>query len=94
MCILELSKALMYEFHYDFIKNNYSNKSKLLLTDADNLMCGIKNEGVGVVFSSGKKIFDFSNYSTKSKYYDSSNKIVIEKMKVRPEVLRLKMLLD
>ena len=28
-----------------------------------------------------KKMFDFSNYSTKSKYYDNSNKLVIGKMK-------------
>ena len=34
MCILELSKALMYEFHYD----KYDNKSKLLFTDTDSLM--------------------------------------------------------
>ena len=26
-------------------------------------------------------MFDFSNYSTKSKYYDDSNKLVIGKMK-------------
>ena len=25
-------------------------------------------------------MFDFSNYSTKSKYYDNSNKLVIGKM--------------
>ena len=25
-------------------------------------------------------MFDFSNYSSKSKYYDDSNKLVIEKM--------------
>ena len=33
MCILELSKVLMYEFHYDYIKNKYDNKSKLFFTD-------------------------------------------------------------
>ena len=33
MCILELSKVLMYEFHYDYIKNKYGNNSKLLFTE-------------------------------------------------------------
>ena len=31
MCILELNKVLIYEFHYDYIKNKYDNKSKLFL---------------------------------------------------------------
>ena len=38
MCILELIKVLMYEFHYDYIKNKYDNKSELLFTDTDSLM--------------------------------------------------------
>ena len=31
MCILELSKVLIYEFHYDYIKNKYDNKSKTII---------------------------------------------------------------
>ena len=70
MGVLELSKVLMYEFHYDYIENTYDNKSKLLFTDTDNLMYEIKTEDVYEDFSSDKEMFDFSNYSTKSKYYD------------------------
>ena len=33
MYILESSKVLMYEFHYDYFKNKCDNKSKLLFTD-------------------------------------------------------------
>ena len=81
MCILELSKVLMYKFHYDYIKYKYDNKSKPLFTDTDSLMYGIKTEHVYKDFSSDKETFDFSNYSTKSKYYDGSNKLVIGKIK-------------
>ena len=81
MCILELSKILMYKFHYDYIKNKYDNKSKLLFTDTDSLMYEIKTEDVYKDFSNDKEMFDFSNYLTKSKYYDDSNKFVIGKMK-------------
>ena len=42
MCVLELSKLLMYEFHYDYIKNKYGNNSRLLFTDIDSLMYEIK----------------------------------------------------
>ena len=38
MCILVLSKVLIYEFYYDDIKNKYGNNSRLLFTDTDNLM--------------------------------------------------------
>ena len=69
MCILELTKELMYEFHYDYIKNKYGNNSRLLFTDTDSLLYEIKTEDVYEDFSNDKEIFDFSNYSTKSKYY-------------------------
>ena len=31
MCILELTKVLMYKFKYDYIKNKYENKSQTLI---------------------------------------------------------------
>ena len=79
MCILESSKILMYEFHHDYIKNRYDNNSKLLLTNTDSLVYEIKTEDVCKDFSSDREMFDFTNHSTKSKYYDNSNKLVIGK---------------
>ena len=70
MYILELSKVLIYKFHYDSIKNKYANSSRLLFTDTDSLMYEIKTEDVYEDFSNGKKMLDLSNYSNKSKYYD------------------------
>ena len=77
MCILELSKVVIYKFHYDYIKNKYDNNSRLLFTDTDSLMYEIKTEDVYKDFSNDKEMFDFNNYSTKSKYYDNSNKLVV-----------------
>ena len=94
MCILELSKLLMYEFRYHYIKNKYENKSKLLLTDTDSLMYEIKTEEYYEDFSSNKEMFDISNYSTKSKCYDNSNKLVLGKMKDETGGVAIKNLLD
>ena len=81
MWILELSKALMYKFQYDYIKNKYYIKLKLLFTDTGSLMYEIKTEDVYEGFSSDKEMSDFRDYSSKSKYYDDSNKSVIGKVK-------------
>ena len=81
MRILELSKVLMYGFHYDYIKHKYHNKLKLFITDTHSLMYEIKTEDVYGDFSRDKEMFDFRNYWTKSKYYDDSNRVVIGKMR-------------
>ena len=81
MLFYPFSQVLMHEFHCHYIKNKYGNNSRLLLTDTDSLMFEIKTEDLYEDVSSNKEMFDFSNYSTKSKYYDNSNKLVNGKMK-------------
>ena len=44
-------------------------------------MYDIKTEDVHEDFSNNKEMFDFSNYSTNSKYYDDSKKLVVGRMK-------------
>ena len=61
MCILEMSKVLMYKFHYDYIKSKYDNNSKLLFTDTNSIIYEYKTEKVYEDFSSDKEMFDFNN---------------------------------
>lgn len=46
MCILDLSKTLMYDFLDNYIKTNYSKKAKLLFTDTDSLCYEIETKDV------------------------------------------------
>ena len=78
MCILDLSEVLMYKFHFDYIKNRCGNNSRLLFIDNDSLMYEIKTEDIYEDFSEVKEMFEFSNYSAESKYYDDSIKLVVE----------------
>ena len=73
--ILDLSKLLMYEFHYKYIKSKFD--TKLLFTDTDSLVYKIKTDDV----YADKNLFDFSEYSLNSKFFDPANKKVIGKMK-------------
>ena len=77
--ILELSKWLMYDFHYNFIKNFFD--AELLFTDTDSLTYKIKSDDVYEELFKHKDLFDFGNFSKDSKFYDNQNEIVVGKMK-------------
>ena len=44
MSILDISKTLMYEFWYDYIKPKYQDKAKLCYMDTDSFVIHIKTE--------------------------------------------------
>ena len=81
MCILDLSKVLMYDFHYNFIKAKYGDRAKLLFTDTDSLCYIIITDDVYEDLYNHKDMFDNSDYSKSSKFYFDENKKVIGKFK-------------
>ena len=69
----------MYDFHYNFIKKDF--EAELLLTDTDSLTYEIKSENVYEEIFKWKDLFNFSNYSKDSKFFDETNQKVIGKIK-------------
>ena len=70
----------MHDFHYIFIKNKFD--AHLLFTDTDSLTYEKKSENVYEEFCKHRHLFDFSNFSKDSKFYDCQNKMIVGKTKV------------
>ena len=71
--VLDVSKWLTHNFHYNFIKKNVD--AELLFTDTDSLTYEIKSENVYENFFKCKNLFDFNNFSKDSKFFNETNKI-------------------
>ena len=73
MCILDLIKMLIYDFHYNYIKKKYNNRARLLFTDTDSLTYEIEAEDVCKDFWNDKDMFDNSDYQESSPYFCNVN---------------------
>jgi len=80
--VLDESKVVMYNFHYNFMMKEFKRENiDLLFTDTDSLCYHIKNQNPYEIISKNKSLFDLSEYPKDHKDYDESNKKVIGKFK-------------
>ena len=62
-CILDDSKFLMYNFHYNFMLKKFERKNiDLLFTDTDSLCYVSRNQNINDIILENKNEFDLSNY--------------------------------
>ena len=82
LSILEISKIVMYEFWYDYVKSKYREKTKLCYMNADRLIVCIKAEEIySDIAKDIKTRFDTSNYELDRPLPKGKNKTVIGLMK-------------
>ena len=68
MSILDISKTLMYEFWYDYVKPKYKDKAKLCYMDTDSFVIHIFTEDFFEdIFDDVKRWFDTSEYDENDK---------------------------
>ena len=79
---LELSKILVYEFWYDYVKLKYGEKAKLFYMDTDSFIVYIKADDIYKDTAEDVETrFDSSNYELDRPLPKEKNKKVIELMK-------------
>ena len=82
MLILDISKILMYEFWYDYMKPKYGNDVKLCYMDTDSFVMNIKTEDFYKdIVNDVEKRFDTSDYEVDRPLPIGKNKKVIGLMK-------------
>jgi len=61
--ILEISKLIMYQFYYDYLKPKYGDNCTLLFTDTDSFCCHIQTDDICQDIAKNASLFDTSNLS-------------------------------
>ena len=82
LSMLDISKTLMYEFWYDYMKPKYGNDVKLCYMDTDSFIMNIKTEDFYKdIANDVEKRFDTSNYEVNRPIPMGTNKKLIGLMK-------------
>ena len=82
LSILEISKILMYEFWYDYLKLKYNDNVRLCYMDTDSFVMHVKtNDFYKDIASDVENRFDTSNYEVNRPLPTGKNKKVIGLMK-------------
>ena len=77
LSILDISKILMYEFWYDYMKPKYNDNVKLCYMDTDSFVMNIKmNDFYKDISNDVDKRFDISNYEVDRPLSTGKNKKV------------------
>ena len=74
MTDLDISKLLMFHFHYNYILSKYGNRVKLVMTDTHSLIYHIATDDVYKDIASDLNLFDTSDYPTDHLCYSTSKK--------------------
>ena len=78
LSILDISKILMYEFWYDYMKPKYNDNVKLCYMDTDSFVMNINtNDFYKDIANDVEKRFDTSNYEVNRPLATGKNKKVI-----------------
>uniref|UniRef100_A0A1B6JA38 DNA-directed DNA polymerase n=3 Tax=Homalodisca liturata TaxID=320908 RepID=A0A1B6JA38_9HEMI len=82
MSILDISKTLMYDFHYNVMKEKYGSNIKMVYTDTDSLIYDITTKNFYEDMKHIIGLFDTSDYPNPNQYgLPHVNKKVLGKMK-------------
>ena len=89
--VLELSKTILYEFYYNYIKRKYGERATLLYTDTDSLILEVKTENFYEDMKTDLDKYDTSKFKSHNKHGMPINESVLGRMKdeYSGQVLRL-----
>jgi hypothetical protein len=71
--VLDISKTLMYDFHYNTIKKEYGDRARLLFTDTDSLCYSIETQYLYQDIGNSNELYDTSNYPVEHPIYSNAN---------------------